>query len=106
MLYALSEAGADCPPEHAEWLIARTAEPVAGARLGLYDGMIGVAWLLDRLGHPGPAKQVAQACLAERWERLGTDLHGGLAGLGAAFWHLGDEPVKRDCTRRGRAPVT
>jgi tRNA A-37 threonylcarbamoyl transferase component Bud32 len=90
VLYALSEAGADCPPEHAEWLIARTAEPVTGARLGLYDGMIGVAWLLDHIGHPGPAKQVAQACLAERWERLGTDLHGGLAGLGAAFGHLGE----------------
>src|ERR1700683_2721600 len=67
VLYALSEAGVECPPEHAEWLIARTAEPVAGARLGLYDGMLGVAWVLDRLGHPDAALRVADICLAERW---------------------------------------
>jgi hypothetical protein len=90
VLYALSEAGTECLPEHVEWLIARTAEPVAGARLGLYDGMLGVAWVLDRLGHRDAAKRTAEACLAERWERLGTDLHGGLSGIALALLDLGD----------------
>ena len=60
-----------------------------GARLGLYDGLIGVASVLHRLGHPAAALRVAQICLAERWERLGTDLHGGLPGLALALLELG-----------------
>jgi hypothetical protein len=66
------------------------AEPVPGARLGLYDGMIGVASVLHRLGHPAAALRVAQICLAERWERLGADLHGGLSGLALALLGLGE----------------
>jgi tRNA A-37 threonylcarbamoyl transferase component Bud32 len=89
VLYALSEAGAGVLPEHAEWLVRRVAEPVPGARLGLYDGQIGVASVLHRLGHPAAALRVAQICLAERWERLGTDLHGGLPGLALALLELG-----------------
>ena len=90
VLYALSEAGAGNLPEHIEWLIRRVAEPVPGARLGLYDGMIGVASVLHRLGHPAAALRVAEICLAERWERLGTDLHGGLSGLALALLELGE----------------
>jgi tRNA A-37 threonylcarbamoyl transferase component Bud32 len=90
VLYALSEAGADPLPEHTEWLVRRVAEPVPGARLGLYDGMIGVASVLHRLGHPAAALRVTQICLAERWERLGTDLHGGLSGMALALLELGE----------------
>lgn len=90
VLYAIAEAGAGNLPEHVEWLIRHTAEPLPGARLGLYDGMIGVAGVLNRLGHPGPAQRVAEACLAERWERLGIDLYGGLPGMALALLYLGD----------------
>jgi tRNA A-37 threonylcarbamoyl transferase component Bud32 len=90
VLYALAEAGADTGPEHADWLIQHTAEPVAGARLGLWDGMIGVACVLDRLGHRGAACRVGELALAERWERLGSDLHGGLSGIALGLLHLGD----------------
>ena len=62
----------------------------ARARLGLYDGMIGVASVLHRLGHPAAALRVAETCLAERWERLGTDLHGGLSGMALALLDLGE----------------
>ena len=90
MLYAIAEAGAENLPGHIDWLIRHTAEPLAGARLGLYDGMIGVASVLSRLGHPGAAQRVAEICLAERWDRLGIDLHGGLSGMALALLHLGD----------------
>lgn len=90
VLYALSEARAGNLPEHTEWLIRRVAEPVPGARLGLYDGMIGVASVLHRLGHPAAALRVAETCLAERWERLGNDLHGGLSGMALALLGLGE----------------
>jgi hypothetical protein len=102
VLYALSEAGADGLPEHAEWLIAHTAEPVAGARLGLYDGMLGVAWVLDRLGHRDSAMRVADICLAERWERLGTDLHGGLSGVALSLLDLGDATGESQLREAGR----
>jgi Protein kinase domain len=101
VLYALSEAGAECLPQHVEWLIARTAEPVAGARLGLYDGMLGVAWALDRLGHRDAAMRVADICLAERWERLGTDLHGGLSGVALALLGLGDATGETQLRKAG-----
>ncbi len=90
VLYALAEAGAETRPEHVEWLVTRTAEPVAGARLGLYDGMIGVASVLHRLGHPAAARRVAEISLAERWELLGTGLHGGLSGIALALLQLAD----------------
>ncbi len=90
VLYAIAEAGTETLPGHIDWLIRHTAEPLAGARLGLYDGMIGVASVLSRLGHPGAAQRVAEICLAERWDRLGIDLHGGLSGLALALLHLGD----------------
>jgi tRNA A-37 threonylcarbamoyl transferase component Bud32 len=103
VLHALAEAGAGCLPEHADWLLRRTASPVAGARLGLYDGMTGVAWALNRLGHPGAAQRVAETCLAERWEQLGTDLYGGLSGMALALLDLSDatgEPRLREAALR------
>jgi tRNA A-37 threonylcarbamoyl transferase component Bud32 len=90
VLYAIAEAGAENRPGHIDWLIRHTAEPLLGARLGLYDGMIGVAGVLSHLGHPGAAQRVAEICLGERWERLGIDLHGGLSGLALALLYLGD----------------
>jgi hypothetical protein len=90
VLYAIAEAGAENLSGHIDWLIRHTAEPLPGARLGLYDGMIGVASVLSRLGHPGAAQRVAEICLGERWEKLGIDLHGGLSGLALALLHLGD----------------
>jgi predicted Ser/Thr protein kinase len=90
VLYALSEAGAQCPDHHVEWLVTRSSEPLAGARLGLYDGMTGVAWALQLLGRRAAAVRVAEICLAERWERLGDDLHGGLSGIALALLDLAD----------------
>jgi predicted Ser/Thr protein kinase len=90
VLYALSEAAVPVPAEHVEWLATRTAEPVPGSRLGLFDGVFGVACVLDRLGRGDAARRVAGSHLTERWEQLGTDLHGGLSGLALALLHLGD----------------
>ncbi len=90
MLLALSEATGLRVPEYEDWLIARTATPVKGSRLGLYDGLAGVAYTLARLGHADAALRTARACLDERWERLGSSLYGGLAGLALAMLAVGD----------------
>jgi hypothetical protein len=108
VLYALSEAAVPVPAEHIEWLAARTAEPVSGSRLGLFDGMFGVACVLDRIGHRDAARRVADTYLTERWEQLGSDLHAGLSGLALAALHLGDaldEPRLREAGQRAADTV-
>ena len=103
VLYALSEAAVPVPAEHVEWLATGTAEPVSGSRLGLFDGMFGVACVLDRLDRRDAAQRVACTYLTEGWEELGTDLHGGLSGLALALLHLGstlDEPRLREAGKR------
>jgi hypothetical protein len=95
VLYALHATGAERRPEHEEWLITRCTDPARGTGLGLYDGLLGAAFVLAGLGHGDAARVAAGYCLAERWERLGDDLYGGLPGCALALDHLGtvlDEP--------------
>jgi len=89
-LYARCEATGERVPEIEEWLIAKAASPPRGTPLGLYDGLAGVGYMLDRLGHTDAAVRAASMCLSVNWERLGTDLYGGLPGLALSLLHLGD----------------
>jgi len=103
VLYALSEAAGVRVPEYEEWLIARAADPAKGTRLGLYDGLAGVAYTLARLGHLDAAVQTAGVCLGEKWERLGHDLYGGLPGWSLAMLDVGEaagEPALVDAALR------
>jgi lantibiotic modifying enzyme len=45
--------------------------------------------------------RVADICLAERWERLGTDLHGGLSGVALALLGLGDATGETQLRKAG-----
>ncbi|MFJ9409550.1 class III lanthionine synthetase LanKC [Streptomyces sp. NPDC101393] len=89
VLYAMAETGAARYPEAEEWLLLRTKAPASGSPLGLYDGLSGVAWVLDRLGHRERALDLAERITAQPWAGSGSDLHGGLAGLGLALDALG-----------------
>ena len=92
VLYALAECGVPCQDDHQEWLVQRAIRPEPGARIGLYDGLHGVAFVLDRLGHRAEARKVLEICLDElegRWDRLGLDLFAGLAGIGLNLAHFG-----------------
>ncbi|MET8449535.1 class III lanthionine synthetase LanKC [Streptomyces sp. NPDC005209] len=88
VLYALAEAGAGRYEEGERWLLDRAAAPPPGTPLGLYDGLAGVAHVLDRLGHRQPALDLVDGILRERWRNLSSDLHGGLAGLGLVLASL------------------
>ncbi|WP_282700627.1 class III lanthionine synthetase LanKC [Streptomyces sp. CC219B] len=88
VLYALDAVGADRYEEGERWLLARTAPPPAGTPLGLYDGLAGVAHVLNRLGHRQRALDLMDAVLKERWQNLSSDLRGGLAGLGLVLGEL------------------
>ncbi|MFE0675664.1 class III lanthionine synthetase LanKC [Streptomyces sp. NPDC058867] len=99
VLYALDAVGAERYEEGERWLLDRTAPVPAGTPLGLYDGLAGVAHVLDRLGHRQRALDLVGAILAERWQKLSSDLRGGLAGLGLVLGDLADrtgEPELRD----------
>jgi tRNA A-37 threonylcarbamoyl transferase component Bud32 len=103
VLYALSATGGGRYPALEQWLLSRATAPPEGTLLGLYDGLHGVAYTLDHLGHRQLALDTVDVCLREKWETLGLDLFGGLPGIGLNLLHLADrtgEPALRVAARR------
>ncbi|MFI6789230.1 class III lanthionine synthetase LanKC [Nonomuraea sp. NPDC050383] len=95
VLYALAATGAGRYPAYEEWLRERALRPAQGSGLGLYDGLHGVAYALDRLGRRQDALDLAGVCLREKWDDLESALSSGLSGIGLNLLHLGrrhDEP--------------
>lgn len=90
VLYAMDVTGAGRYPEHEEWLLRGAADPPSGSRLGLYDGLHGVAFALNHLGHRQRALDLVEVCLREDWEQLGPDLFGGLSGIGINLLDLAE----------------
>ncbi|WP_039638921.1 class III lanthionine synthetase LanKC [Streptomyces sp. 769] len=88
VLYALAEAGAERYEAGERWLLDHTDPVPPGTPLGLYDGMAGIALALDRLGHTQRCLDLTEALLGEKWQRLPSDLHGGVAGIGLLLSHL------------------
>ena len=92
VLYALDVTGAGRYLQHEDWLVRRAVNPAAGTtRLGFYDGLHGVAYVLDHFDHRAEALKVLDICATElngKWDRLGLDLHGGLAGIGLNLAHF------------------
>lgn len=88
VLHALDQTGAGRFEAGEEWLLEHTAPPPRGTPLGFYDGLAGVAYVLERLGHPERALELTERVLDEKWQRLAPDLHGGLAGVGLTLDHL------------------
>jgi hypothetical protein len=88
VLYALAETGAGRYEAGEQWLLRRTDPPPPGTLLGFYDGLLGTAFVLDRLGHTPRALDLTERVLGEKWQRLVPDLYGGLAGVGLALESL------------------
>ncbi|MBT2392064.1 class III lanthionine synthetase LanKC [Streptomyces sp. ISL-1] len=85
VLYALAETGAEPAPEAEEWLLRAAKTPASGSPLGFYDGLSGIAWVLDRLGHRQRALDLIDTITSQNWQDIAPDLHSGLAGLGLAL---------------------
>ncbi|HEX5740992.1 MAG TPA: class III lanthionine synthetase LanKC, partial [Pilimelia sp.] len=109
VLYALDATGAGRHPECEEWLLRQARQAGTGTRLGLYDGLHGVAYTLDALGYADAARAVLDRCLADPgWQSLGSDLYGGLAGIGLNLHHFADaagDTALRDAARQAAALV-
>ncbi|WP_405966429.1 class III lanthionine synthetase LanKC [Streptomyces sp. NBC_00015] len=86
VLWALHTVGAPVDPEHVEWLGEAVArEP---CRPGLYTGAHGVAFALDRLGHTRQAHNLLDRLLKDPLDAQGSDLAGGLPGIGLTLLHF------------------
>ncbi|NUV60124.1 class III lanthionine synthetase LanKC [Streptomyces sp. CAI-85] len=86
VLWALHTVGAPVDPDHVEWLLEAVArEP---GRPGLYTGAHGVAYALDRLGHPRQAHNLLDRLLKEPLDGQGDDLAAGLPGIGLTLLHF------------------
>ncbi len=88
VLYALSVTRATPYPAGEHWLLERAAAAARGTRLGFYDGLHGVAYVLAELGYRQAALDLIEFCLTEPSDQLGTDLSGGLAGVALNFAHF------------------
>ncbi|SDH53975.1 class III lanthionine synthetase LanKC [Nonomuraea jiangxiensis] len=89
VLFALSRAGLGPYPEYEHWLCERALRPAQGSGLGLYDGLHGIAYVLDLLGHHRHAHDLIDVCLREKWDRLESALFSGLSGIGLNLLHFG-----------------
>jgi hypothetical protein len=102
VLYALHATGADRQARHEDWLVRQATNPPSGTPLGLYDGLHGVAYLLDRLDRAEDALKVLEICVdavGQQRDHLGLDLNGGLAGIGLTLAHFAarhDDPALWD----------
>ncbi|KNB53719.1 class III lanthionine synthetase LanKC [Streptomyces caatingaensis] len=107
VLYALDEVGAERYEAGERWLLDHTDPPPPGTPLGLYDGLAGVAFVLDRLGHTGRALGLIDTVLSENWQRLTSDLRGGIAGIGLVLDHLaattGETRLRRQALAAARS---
>ncbi|WP_052851311.1 class III lanthionine synthetase LanKC [Streptomyces avicenniae] len=99
-LYALASAGVRCA-EAEEWLTLRAKDPASGSQVGLYDGLTGVAWTLERLGRREAAVDLARLVARQPLEALGTGLHSGTAGVALGLLDLADATGDDDLRRAG-----
>lgn len=60
-------------------LLRHAGRPARGTPLGVYDGLAGVAYVLDRLGHTDRAMSLILALLKKQWQQLPAPAprHGG-----------------------------
>ncbi|MFF3848170.1 class III lanthionine synthetase LanKC [Streptomyces sp. NPDC002328] len=88
VLWALHSTGARVEPDHVQWLVdAVGREP---CRPGLYTGSHGVALALDRLGRTRQAHNLLDRLLKDPLDAQGSDLAGGLPGIGLTLLHFAD----------------
>ncbi|GGZ61407.1 serine/threonine protein kinase [Streptomyces inusitatus] len=103
VLYALHRTGAPPCPEAVEWLLDKVKEPASGTPVGFYDGLAGIAWTLDRLGHREQAAETARLIARQPLEGLTPDLHGGHAGIALALDDLAGSATGAEATALRRA---
>jgi tRNA A-37 threonylcarbamoyl transferase component Bud32 len=88
VLYALDMTGAGRYPAFEAWLARQALSPPEDARLGFYEGLHGVAYVLEQLCRRDEALKIIDICMRKKWEQLDLGLRGGLAGIALNLRHL------------------
>jgi hypothetical protein len=88
VLYALVTTGHPTDPDHERWLVDRVRAGGSDHQVGFYDGLHGIAHVLDLLGHPDPAAEALDRASAVPFTDLPSDLFSGLAGVGLNLVHF------------------
>jgi class III lanthionine synthetase len=105
VLYAMAATGAGRFPEHEVWLLERVRGLGEGSPVGFYDGLHGVAYVLDELGYRQDALDVVDLSLREDWGARELGLYSGLAGVALSLLHFGDRAGEAELQRRGHRLV-
>ncbi|MGH3941879.1 MAG: class III lanthionine synthetase LanKC [Pseudonocardiaceae bacterium] len=88
VLYSLAVTDAGRFPEHEDWLRKRALRSAHGTGVGFYNGLHGVAHVLEALGHRQDALDTVDLCLRQEWESYELGLYSGLAGIGLNLLHF------------------
>jgi hypothetical protein len=86
VLYALAKTDAGRFPAYEDWLREHAKTTEIGP--GLYDGLHGVAHVLDELGYRQDALDAIELTLADDFDSRELGLHSGLAGVGLNLMHF------------------
>lgn len=86
VLYALAATGSAVPDAHVDWLVS-AAERARPTRVGLMDGLTGVAFALHRIGRPAAVRELL-ARILDAPTPQGNSLFSGRAGIGLGLLHL------------------
>jgi len=87
VLWAQQAAGTAPADTHVEWLIRAARRAPADTPAGLYNGMGGTAWLLQRLGHPEGTNLVDRLLAGPL--PASPSLFGGLTGIAHVLFDAG-----------------
>ena len=102
ILWTLATTGA-CPAADlspgVDWLVD-AAERVPYPAPGLYQGMHGVAWVLDVLGRRDEAQELLERTAPLTPEMLNADLFHGLAGIGLTHLYFAQHASSADQRER------
>ncbi len=90
VLYAMAVTGAERMPEHEDWLRKRALTPVTGMGIGFYDGLHGIAYVLDLLGHRQDALDTIELISRQSLDTRELGLRAGLSGAGLNLLHFAE----------------
>ncbi|MGH2843980.1 MAG: class III lanthionine synthetase LanKC, partial [Solirubrobacteraceae bacterium] len=102
VLYALETTGVGAQSEHVDWLVRATRQ-ARSPHAGLFNGLPGIAYVLDHLGRRTEALTTLDRAMALIAEVRATGLFGGLAGIGLTLLHFaqsGTDPALHDSAIR------
>ncbi|WP_292732865.1 class III lanthionine synthetase LanKC [Microbacterium sp. UBA1097] len=94
VVYALSLVGREPDERGLAWIDAvweRPGDPRRPHRAGLWDGLAGLAWLHRRLGRRAHAQAALERLRRLDFSSLGSDLYGGLPGVGLVLLEASDD---------------